>query len=87
MIHAAISLLDGEDALILMAEKCWATPTSDPEDDDSYVFLDNYCGTQAETDGVFSLKKNGVDRAAQFELQSFEFLGHLDGAIYLHCHV
>ena len=86
-IYAGMKLQDGEDALILMAEKCWATPTSDPEDDESYVFIDNYCGTEAEADGVFDMVKNGVDKAVNFGIESFEFLGRVEGNIFLHCHV
>ena len=85
VIHAGVQLMDGEDALVLLAEKCWATPSSDPEDATQYVFLDNFCSTIA-ADGIFNIGRNGVDREAQFELESFEFDGYLDGIIYLHCH-
>ena len=85
IIHAAVQLMEGEDTLVLLAEKCWATPSSDSEDENQYVFLDNFCSTVDE-DGSFNIGRNGVDREAQFELESFEFEGHLDGIIYLHCH-
>jgi hypothetical protein len=85
IIHAGIELMDGEEALVLLAEKCWATPTSDPEDETQYVFLDNFCSS-LDVDGLFSVGQNGISRNAQFELRSFEFDGHLDGIIYLHCH-
>ena len=85
MIHAGITLMDGEDALVLFAEKCWATPTADPADPVQYVFLDNKCSA-VDVAGIFNLGENGISRQAQFNLQSFEFDGHPDGVIYLHCH-
>ena len=84
VINAGVSLRNGEEALVIMNKKCWATPSTDPEDDEQYVFIENFCSTN---DKVMSIVKNGQDKHAQFELESFEFVDRDDGVMYLHCHV
>lgn len=83
MINAGVSLKNGEDALVVMNKKCWGTPTADPDDEDQYVFIDNFCSTNTN---VMTMVKNGQDKHAQFELESFEFVDRDDGILYLHCH-
>merc|ERR1711939_1273636 len=85
-IYAGVELRNGEDALVLKMERCWATPSSDPEDADGYVFIDDFCSTQSEFEGILNVLENGVGKQTKFELESFEFLGHLEGTLYLHCH-
>jgi hypothetical protein len=85
-IYAGVELRNGEDALVLKMQRCWATPSSDPEDADGYVFIDDFCSTQSEFEGILNVLENGVGKQTKFELESFEFLGHLEGTLYLHCH-
>jgi hypothetical protein len=83
MIYAGVSLQNGADNLVMRNEKCWATPSADPNDSEQYVFIDDFC---PQREHVLKVLKNGQDKSAQFQIESFTFVGHDEQAVYFHCH-
>merc|ERR1712048_977737 len=80
-IYFAVSLQKNDAGdMKLQATKCWATPTSDPDDVVNFVFVDNSCNIQDD-----SLKMTRQGRSIEFALNSFVFK-HAD-TLFLHCNV
>lgn len=71
------------DDLNVQLKTCWATPGSDSTMDPKYEFISDFCGTE---DGYMQIFQNGVPKA-QFSLDSFQFNGHENNEIYVHCTV
>ena len=88
MINVGVQL-KASDNLVTVLEKCWATHSEDPDDSVSYVFLDDYCGDEAELNVYESLKvyANGESSSSRFGIESFTFSDDEDGGIFLHCNV
>jgi alpha-tectorin len=84
-IHVQVS----NDDLTVQLEKCWATPTDNPEDVLSYPFIDGFCGDDNEINVYESLvvHKNGQDGMSRFSLESFMFNDNADAEIYIHCDI
>jgi len=80
------TLVDAADNLKLQFNRCWATPSADPQDATSYIFLENFCGNEIEITGdTLEVFENGEESYASFRLTSFEF--HDDSSVFLHCDV
>ena len=60
--------------------------SSDPEDTSQYLFIDNFCGTESDTE-ILEMYQNGVSGHVQFGIQSFSFLDQPTAEIYMHCQV
>merc|ERR1712048_1150920 len=70
----------------LQLKKCWATPSIDPKDEDSYVFIEDYCGDKAEiADGNLKVISNSATSEASFQISSFTFTDADSTDMYLHC--
>ena len=89
MINVGVQLKAKASNFVTVLEKCWATHSEDPDDPVSYVFLDNYCGDEAELNVYESLKiyANGEASSSRFGIESFTFSDDEDGGIFLHCNV
>ena len=86
MMHVGATV--DSDEMFVQLEECWATPSSDPNHQTKYTFIENFCGTNEEVNVYESLSvaQNGVANQAQFSMESFVFNDSTD-AIYLHCNV
>lgn len=40
-MYLEVKVLSNDSKLVLIPEKCWATPSSDPDDDKSYAFIED----------------------------------------------
>ena len=67
----------------IKAEKCWATPTADPNDPMSYVFIEDFCGDPVEMYQFNSLEvfSNGISQNVRFGIEAFYFPG-TEGRIF-----
>jgi len=80
------TLENAADNLKLQFNRCWATPSDDPQDATSYTFLEDFCGSESEISGeTLEIFENGNESYASFRLTSFEF--HDASSVFLHCDV
>lgn len=78
-----VKVESNDSKLVLIPEKCWATPSQDPKDSKFFAFIDNGCGEDSTL--VFNYEENAVQR---FTLDAFRFLQENAGStVYLHCAV
>jgi len=85
-IYARLDLLANED-LVVQLKTCWATPSEDPHDDLSYVFISQSGGHDTTSVGIV---RNCASTSAEFWVESFRFVNDeddTDSQIYLHCDV
>ena len=71
--------LDDVDNLTIQLEKCWATPSSDPNDSISYTIIDSSAGFTTypyNDDYSAGIDLNCVGQTAKFWFQSFQFVDH-----------
>ena len=76
-IYAEVSLED-VDNLTIQLEKCWATPSSDPNDSISYIFIDSWGLVHPSEDPNYNtagIHLNCEGDSAKFWFQSFRFVG------------
>ena len=73
MMHVGATV--DSDEMFVQLEECWATPSSDPNHQTKYIFIQNFCGTDEEVNVYESLivAQNGVANQAQFSMESFVF--------------
>ena len=71
-IYSKVELQEGND-LVLQVSKCWATPTSNKDDVNQYVFIDNYGVSKGEEDDV-AIDVNCQGATAEFSFNSFAFV-------------
>ncbi|XP_042355576.1 uromodulin-like 1 [Plectropomus leopardus] len=76
-----VSLNTSSEQVKVVINKCWATPTQNPADANSYTFLDNSCSLNQYT----KVLMNGNSSTSRVSVQIFSFV-NLD-VIYLHCQV
>ncbi|KAL9963036.1 hypothetical protein ACROYT_G032199 [Oculina patagonica] len=82
-MYLEVKVMSNDSQLVLIPEKCWATPSQDQDDDKSFAFIEDGCGKDATL--VFDYEENA---AQQFYLDAFRFLGvSADTVVYLHCAV
>ncbi|XP_060942525.1 uromodulin-like 1 [Limanda limanda] len=81
MVVVEVSLNTSSDQIKVVINKCWATPTLDPADTQSYPFIENSCSLNTYTDVLM----NGNYSTSRVSVQIFSFV-NLD-VIYLHCQV
>lgn len=82
-IHLEVKVKSNDSKLVLIPERCWATPSQDPEDSKFFAFIDKGCGEDETL--VFNYEENAVQR---FTLGAFRFLQESTGStVYLHCAV
>ena len=48
LMHIGATLDSDEDRLKLQLQECWATPSSNSEDETKYIFIENSCGIDEE---------------------------------------
>ncbi|XP_030211777.1 pancreatic secretory granule membrane major glycoprotein GP2 [Gadus morhua] len=72
--------------LTLRAERCWATPTSDPYSNIQYTFIKDSCPLLSNQQ-TLSVLRNGQGPEAKFRIQMFKFVGRSYTDIFLHCNV
>lgn len=76
-----VRLNTSSDQIKLVINKCWATPTENPEDTSTYVFLMNSCSLNTHT----KVLTNGNSSTSRLSVQIFSFVSLT--VIYLHCKV
>ncbi|CAB1442635.1 unnamed protein product [Pleuronectes platessa] len=76
-----VSLNTSSEQIKVVINKCWATPTLNPADTQSYPFIENSCSLNTYTDVLM----NGNYSTSRVSVQIFSFV-NLD-VIYLHCQV
>lgn len=82
-MYLEVKVLSNDSKLVLFPDKCWATPSSDPEDDKSFAFIEDGCNEDATL--VYDYEESAVQ---QFSLDAFRFMGvSADAVVYLHCAV
>ena len=69
-IYARLDLLANED-LVVQLKTCWATPSEDPHDDLSYVFISQSAGHDTTSVGIV---RNCASTSAEFWVESFRFV-------------
>ena len=74
-VYAEVNLED-VDNLTVQLEKCWATPSSDPDDSISYTLFDSfgYTPTGFNDENTAGLHLNCAGNSAKFWFQSFKFV-------------
>ena len=55
LMHIGATLDSDEERLKLQLQECWATPSSDSEDETKYIFIENSCGIDEEINVYESL--------------------------------
>merc|ERR1712048_498381 len=83
-LFVGLELSDGD--LVLTAEKCWATPSGNPEDEIRYAFIDNSC-SNVEDSKTLDISSNGKGASVNFSLASFTFLDLPEAQLFIHCNV
>ncbi|KAK5859231.1 hypothetical protein PBY51_003312 [Eleginops maclovinus] len=76
-----VSLNTSSEQIKVVINKCWATPTPNPVDISSHIFLENSCSMNTYT----TVLVNGNSSTSRVSVQIFSFI-NLD-VIYLHCQV
>ncbi|KAM3601857.1 uncharacterized protein V6R79_020107 [Siganus canaliculatus] len=76
-----VSLNTSSENITVVINKCWTTPTQNPVDTRSYVFLENSCSLNVHT----KVLMNGNSSTSRVSVQIFSLVD-LD-VIYLHCQV
>ncbi|XP_077783918.1 uromodulin-like 1 [Podarcis muralis] len=80
MIEVGIQRHDSN--LKVVVSECWATPTNNSKDPQSFPFIDGSCPVPNAHTTMIS---NGISNKAQFKLKIFSFVN--DSVIYLHCKI
>ncbi|XP_072740487.1 alpha-tectorin [Ciconia boyciana] len=70
--------------LILMLNKCYATPSRDSNDKLRYFIIEGGC--QNMKDNTIGIEENGVSLTCRFHVTVFKFIGDYD-EVHLHCAV
>lgn len=82
-LYLEVKVMSNDSKLVLIPEKCWATPDQDPDNSKSFAFIDKGC--KEDDTLVFDYEENAVQR---FIMDAFRFLEESAGAVvYLHCSV
>ena len=55
LMHIGATLDSDEERLKLQLQECWATPSSNSEDETKYIFIENSCGIDEEINVYESL--------------------------------
>ncbi|KAM9348941.1 uromodulin-like 1 [Symphorus nematophorus] len=76
-----VSLNTSSDHIKVVINKCWATPTQNPLDSSSHVFLENSCALNTYT----KVLMNGNSSTSRVSVQIFSFVDL--NVIYVHCQV
>lgn len=82
-IHAKLTLKD-VDNLVVKIRNCWATPSADKDDTNSYLFIQDFSVLTSEGDDV-AITENCISDEAAFSINSFSFGDQSE--VYLHCEV
>ncbi|CAL8284697.1 unnamed protein product [Lota lota] len=72
--------------LMLRAERCWATPTSDPYSNIQYTFIKDSCPLLSNHQ-TLTVLRNGQGPEAMFRIQMFKFVGSSYTDVFLHCNI
>ena len=74
-------------SLKIVAEKCWATPTSDPRNAQKYIFIKDFCGDYYEESVYQSLQifDNGRSTNILFSVKSFTWKDRPSSQLHFHC--
>ncbi|KAJ3589164.1 hypothetical protein NHX12_010012 [Muraenolepis orangiensis] len=81
-VVVSVALNTSSEEMRLVISQCWATPTFNPKDPRSYVFLNSSCPMPHSFTNILS---NGNSSSSSLSVRIFSFV-QLD-IIYLHCHV
>ncbi|XP_059813041.1 alpha-tectorin [Hypanus sabinus] len=78
--------VEGADStqLILVINRCWATPSRNPKDRLRYMIIEQGCPNSK--DSTIEMEENGVSLTCRFHIIVFKFIGDYD-EIHLHCDV
>ncbi|XP_032905509.1 alpha-tectorin [Amblyraja radiata] len=78
--------VEGADStqLILIINRCWATPSRNPKDRLRYMIIEQGCPNSK--DSTIEMEENGVSLTCRFHIVVFKFIGDYD-KIHLHCDV
>ncbi|XP_073335772.1 uromodulin-like 1 [Pagrus major] len=76
-----VSLNTSSEQIKVVINKCWATPTQNPVDTISHVFIENSCSLNTYT----KVLMNGNSSTSRVSVQIFSFVDL--NVIYLHCQV
>ncbi|KAI3373419.1 hypothetical protein L3Q82_022024 [Scortum barcoo] len=76
-----VSLNTSSDQIKMVISKCWATPTPNPSNTESYVFLEHSCSLNTYT----KVLMNGNSSTSRVSVQIFAFVNLY--MLYLHCQV
>ncbi|XP_069366337.1 uromodulin-like 1 [Paralichthys olivaceus] len=81
VVVVEVSLNTSSEQIKVVINKCWATPTPNPADTPSYIFIENSCSLNTYTHVLM----NGNSSTSRVSVQIFSFV-NLD-VIYLHCQI
>ncbi|XP_054481207.1 uromodulin-like 1 [Anoplopoma fimbria] len=79
VVEVSLSINTSLEQIKVIINKCWATPTQNPEDASSLTFLENSCSLNPYT----TVLMNGNSTTSRVSVQIFSIV-NLD-VIYLHC--
>lgn len=75
----------GGNSLALVIDKCWTTPTNDPNGANIYNLITSKCAVP--TDGSVEVVSSGAGLTSLFTFKTFEYVGITATDIFLHCKV
>lgn len=82
-MYLEVKVTSNDSKLVLIPERCWATPSDDPNDGKFFAFIEKGCAEDETLEFIYDEK--AVQR---FNLEVFRFLGESSGStVYLHCAV
>nr|XP_020648218.1 alpha-tectorin [Pogona vitticeps] len=85
ILYVGIFVLGADSThLILMLNKCYATPSRDSNDKLRYFIIEEGC--QNIKDNTIGIEENGVSLTCRFHVTVFKFIGDYD-EVHLHCAV
>ncbi|NXB72303.1 UROL1 protein, partial [Donacobius atricapilla] len=77
-----VGMQRADSKLKVVLTDCWATPTNNPVDTLSFVFISNSCPIP---NTYTTLLENGNSSKAQFKMKIFSFVNN--SVVYLHCRI
>jgi len=84
-LNVQTSVKSNDSKLALFNGKCWATPTSDRDDSNNFVFLDKGCKKEKDEAMTYDFKTN--EPVQQFRIRAFRFVTGATSEVFLHCRV
>ncbi|CAK8682182.1 unnamed protein product [Clavelina lepadiformis] len=90
LVYTKVELSTPDEALHVQLKECWATPSEDPDDEETrYEIIKQSCpvNNSFESDDAIEIDRNYLDQYAGFHFKSFVWSENEEGAVYVYCRV